>query len=335
MSKTNSPVKTHHILSLSLLAIAISGCGGRDDSKINREYERIENQVKDEYKRVENKLSNNEKSMAEILKSVFLPEQSLDRFLDKITPEGGRGGLYVGHFVELDDGDSNDIDIGAIYFDISEDVAGSVNGRVSYQQQPCQDNRTLATDTAVKVNNNIVGKLSGSLDTPKFLDMKYFNKLDIRTPSILTTFAGSFSESASGHPWLGSFEYQDGLGGQKLSSGKDDCHVRYTLGGRANYSSYPLDYHLGDMKLEVVNNTLQWQNPANTALVLVSQINIDKAKSADNGFERNQVFHQQETQFTPVITAQRTNYAFVAQAFDKNNALIGYQAIVMDLPNGK
>ena len=122
------------IFSLSFLTLAIAGCGGSDGDKVSREYTRIENQVKDEYKRVENKLTDNEKSMSEILKSVFLPEQSLDRFLDKLTPEGGLGGLYVGHFVELDDGNDGDIDVGAIYFDISEDAAGSVDGRVSYQQ---------------------------------------------------------------------------------------------------------------------------------------------------------------------------------------------------------
>ncbi|WP_230659742.1 hypothetical protein [Psychrobacter sp. I-STPA10] len=334
-----TPFKSVSIVAISLLTISISGCGGSDadktSDKINHEYERIENQVKEEYKRVENKLTNNEKSMAEILKSVFLPEQSLDTFLDKITPEGGLGGLYVGHFVELDDGNDSDIDIGAIYFDISKDAAGSVDGRVSYQQQPCQNNRTLATDTAVKVNNNIVGKLSGSLDTPKFLDMKYINKLDIRTPNLLSTFAGSFNEKMTGQPWTGSFEYQDGLGGKTLSSGIDDCDVLYTLGGRANYVTYPLDYRLGDMQLDVVNNTVQWQNPADTALVLVSQIDIEKAKSGDNGFERNQIFQQQQTQFSPVITLHSTNYAFVVQAFDKNNALIGYQAIVMDLPIAK
>ena len=339
MQSLSTSSKRNSLVGISLLSLAISGCGGDGgdgtSNKVNREYERIENQVKNEYKRVENKLSNNEKSMAEILKSVFLPEQSFDRFLDKITPEGGLGGLYVGHFVELDDGNADDIDIGAIYFDISKDVTGSVDGRISYQQQPCQNNRTLATDSAVKVDNNIVGKLSGSLDTLKFLDIKYVNKLDIRTPNVLTTFYGHFNDRGLGHPWTGSFEYQDGLGGSSLSSGVDGCDVRYTLGGRANYVAYPLDYRLGDMKLDVVNNTVQWQNPVNTALVLVSQLDIEKAESGDNGFERNQIFQKQQTQFIPEITLHPTNYAFVVQAFDKDNMLIGYQAIVMDLPTAK
>ena len=71
-----------------------------------------------------------------------------------------------------------------MYFDIPKDGAGSVDGRISYQQQPCQDNNTLATDSAVKVDNYLTGKLSGSLDTPEFLDIKYVNDLDIATPNV-------------------------------------------------------------------------------------------------------------------------------------------------------
>lgn len=327
------------MLALSLMTIttvALSGCGGEETDKIKKEYDRIEDQVKAEYDRVEDKLTNNEKSMAEILKSVFLPEESLDKFLDKITPEGGQGGLYAGHFIELDDGDAGDLDIGALYFDISKAGAGSINGRVSYQQQPCQDNRTLATDTAVKVDNVIVGKLSGSLDTLKFLDIKYVNDLGIETPNVLTTFSGKFNDKMAGSPWFGSFEYQDGLGGTKLSSGNDNCKVRYTLSDRANFVTYPLDYKKGDLQANIVGTgsqaRLTWRNPENTATVLVSQINVNKAETGANGYVRNQVFSAGETQFTPAVDATPTNYAFVVQAFDKDNNFIGYQARVMDLP---
>jgi len=330
------------MLALSLMTIttvALSGCGGEETDKIKREYDRISDQVKAEYDRVEAKLTDNEKSMAEILESVFLPEESLDKFLDKITPEGGKGGLYAGHFIELNDGDAGDIDIGALYFDISKAGAGSIDGRVSYQQQPCQDNRTLATDTAVKVDNVIVGKLSGSLDTLKFLDVKYVNDLGIETPNILTTFSGKFSDKMTGSPWFGSFEYQDGLGGTQLSSGNDGCNVRYTLSDRANFVTYPLDYSKGELKADIIGTgsqaRLTWQNPENTATVLVSQINVNKAEKGANGYVRNQILTAGETQFTPAVDATPTNYAFVVQAFDKDNNFIGYQARVMDLPEAQ
>ena len=338
----------HHkrsILMLSLLtltSLAVSGCGGGDTDKIKKEYDRIEDQIKAEYDRVEAKLTDNEKSMAKILESVFLPEngqETLDKFLDKLTPEGGKGGLYAGHFIELDDGDADDLDIGALYFDISKAGAGSIDGRVSYQQQPCQDNRTLATDTAVKVDNVIVGKLSGSLDTLKFLDVKYVNDLGIETPNILTTFNGKFNDDLAGSPWLGSFEYQDGLGGTKLSSGNDDCHVSYTLSDRANFVTYPLDYQKGGLDAEIIGSgsqaRLTWHNPENTAKVLVSQINVNKAETGANGYVRNQVFSAGETQFSPAVDDTPTNYAFVVQAFDKDNNFIGYQARVMDLPDAR
>lgn len=333
--------------------MTLSACGGGDGSssdKISEEYDRIEDQISDlsddivdSYKEFEDKLTDDEKSMSEILESIFLPnnaEEDFEEFLDKLTPEGGKGGLYVGHFVELDDGDDDDIDIGAIYFDISDDAAGSVDGRISYQQQPCQNNQTISTDLAVKVDNYISGNISGSLDTAEILDIKYINDLDIETANILTTFAGSFNENSTGEPWTGSFEYQDGLGGVELSSGKDDCDVTYTLGQRSNFVTYPLDYQLPDddegLSIEVAGTgstaRITWENPSDTALVLVSQINVNKAESGANGFVRNQVFKNGETQFDPRVNDTPTNYAFLVQAFDEDNDLIGYDALVMDLP---
>lgn len=274
--------------------------------------------------------------MAEILESVFLPEESLDNFLDKLTPEGGRGGLYVGHFVELNDSDSNDNDIGAIYFDISKDGVGSVDGSISYQQQACQENNSLGVNSALKVDNYIAGKVTGSLDTLAFLDIKYVNELGLETPNLLTTFAGSFEENEVGSPWKGSFEYQDGLGGQTLSSGENNCNVTYTISDRANFRTYPLDYELGQMNLDIVGNGNQknviWQNPANTSHVLISQIDVNRAESGANGYVQNLVLSNLDTQFMPIISDESINYAIVVQAFDANNTLIGYQAVVQDLP---
>lgn len=334
------------VLSVSILSFSLSACGS-DGDKVKKEYDRVEDQVKDEYdrvedkikdkyKKVEDKLTDDEKSMAEILKSIFLPEESLDNFLDKLTPEGGRGGLYVGHFVEVNDGDDNDIDIGAVYFDISAAGAGSVDGSISYQQKACQESNSLGVNSAIKVDNYIAGKVTGSLDTLKFLDVKYINDLGIETPNLLTTFAGSFKDKETGSPWRGSFEYQDYLGGKKLSSGEDNCEVTYTLSDRSNFTTYALDYKLGKMELDVSGNgsqkTIKWKNPTNTERVLVSQINVNKAESGANGYEQNVILSNNETQFTPIIPNNPINYAIVVQAFDTNNSLIGYQAIVLDLP---
>ena len=337
------------VSTLSLLTFTLAGCGS-DTDKVKEEYDRVEDQVKDEYeriedkvkeqyKKVEGKLSNDEKSMAQILKSIFLPEESLDNFLDKITPEGGRGGLYVGHFVEINDDDNSDIDIGALYFDISSDGAGSVDGHISYQQQACQESNTLGVNSAIKVDNYIAGKVTGSLDTLKFLDIKYINDLGIETPNLLTTFAGSFKDKETGKPWRGSFEYQDGLGGQKLSSGEANCKVAYTLSNRSNFVTYALDYKLGDMKLDTsgigTQKTITWQNPTNTQRVLVSQINVNRAESGADGYVQNVVLANNVTQFSPIIPNDPINYAIVVQAFDMNNKLLGYQAIVLDLPEAR
>ncbi|AMN49558.1 hypothetical protein [Psychrobacter sp. P2G3] len=338
----SAPKLVLSVLTVSILGLTLSACGS-DGDKVKEEYDRIEDQVKNEYdrvedkvKEVEDKLTDDEKSMAEILESVFLPEESLDNFLDKLTPEGGRGGLYVGHFVELNNGDNSDIDIGAIYFDISNDGAGSVDGRISYQQQICQQNRTLDVNTGFKVDNYITGKVTGSLDTAEFLDIKYINDLNLETPNLMTTFAGSFEDKQTGKPWRGSFEYQDSLGGTTLSAAEDNCKVTYTLSDRSNFTTYTLDYKLGTMMLDITGNGSQkivtWQNPSNTKQVLVSQINVNKAESGANGYVQNVVLTNHETLFTPVIPNISTNYAIVVQAFDANNKLIGYQAVVQDLP---
>ena len=91
---------------LTALTIVLSACGSSGSETVdnalndaNDSYKNIATDVRAAYKKVEDKLTNKEKSMAEILQSIFLPEDSLDNFLDKITPEGGKGGLYVGYFV--------------------------------------------------------------------------------------------------------------------------------------------------------------------------------------------------------------------------------------------
>ncbi|MGO1512880.1 MAG: hypothetical protein ACTHYX_06920 [Psychrobacter sp.] len=337
------------VLTASIFSLTLSACGSdgdkieeeydRIEDQINDEYDRLEDSIKEEYKEVEDKLSDDEKSMAEILESIFIPEESFDNFLDKLTPEGGRGGLYVGHFVELNDGNDNDIDIGAVYFDISNDGAGSVDGSFSYQQKACQENNSLGINSAIKVDNYIAGKVTGSLDTLEFLDIKYVDELGIETPNLLTTFAGSFEEDEAGEPWKGSFEYLDGLGGSTLSSGENNCNMTYTISDRSNFSTYPLDYSLDDMDLDISGNgtqkTVTWDNPRNTQHILVSQIDVDKAETGSNGYVRNVVFSNLETQFSPVIPNTSTNYAIIVQAFDANNTMIGYEALVQDLPEGR
>ena len=104
MSYTQVPYKkaSYKIGMLTALTIALSACGGSGSETVdnalndaNDSYKNIATDVRAAYKKVEDKLTNKEKSMAEILQSIFLPEDSLDNFLDKITPEGGKGGLYV------------------------------------------------------------------------------------------------------------------------------------------------------------------------------------------------------------------------------------------------
>ncbi|GAF62424.1 hypothetical protein JCM18903_2501 [Psychrobacter sp. JCM 18903] len=160
--------------------------------------------------------------------------------------------------------------------------------------------------------------------------------MGVETPNLLTTFAGSFEEKEAGSPWRGSFEYQDGIGGKKLTSSEKNCNVTYTISDRSNFKTYPLDYSLGKMTLDVIGNgsqkTVTWQNPANTKHLLVSQIDVNKAESGANGYVQNVILSNLETQFAPVIPVMFTNYVIVVQAFDANNTLIGYQAVVQDLP---
>lgn len=90
------------------------------------------------------------------------------------------------------------------------------------------------------------------------------------------------------------------------------------------------------MTLDVIGNgsqkTVTWQNPTSTKHLLVSQIDVNKAESGANGYVQNVILSNLETQFAPVIPAMSTNYVIVVQAFDANNTLIGYQAVVQDLP---
>ncbi|MDN6275742.1 hypothetical protein [Psychrobacter sp.] len=115
--------------------------------------------------------------------------------------------------------------------------------------------------------------------------------------------------------------------------------MTYTISDRSNFSTYPLDYSLDDMDLDISGNGTQkivtWDNPRNTQHILVSQIDVDKAETGSNGYVRNVVFSNLETQFSPVIPNTSTNYAIIVQAFDANNTMIGYEALVQDLPEGR
>lgn len=102
--KASCKKASYKIGMLTALTIALSACGGSGSETVdnalndaNDSYKNIAADVRDAYKKVEDKLTNKEKSMAEILQSIFLPEDSLDNFLDKITPEGGKGEIGRAH----------------------------------------------------------------------------------------------------------------------------------------------------------------------------------------------------------------------------------------------
>lgn len=326
---------------LATLTITVAACGGSGSqtvdnalNNVNTRYQDIAAGVRDAYQKVENKLTNNEKNTAEILKSIFLPEESLDKFLDKITPEGGKGGLYVGYFVEDNDGDANDVDIGATYFDIGNDAAASAYGQMSYQQKTCQNANVLSTERlSIKTDNAIGGVFSGTLDPAAKFDHTLLNFLrfdELKTTVSGMPFNGQYSRD--NHDWHGQYSYQMGIDfGKKLSDNIDGCDVQYTLGAKGDFRVYPLTYRLGNLNVKLTGTGstthLNWTPPANTARTLVSQININQATTRGNGFVRSNIVSYGNT-FTPLIDTTKTNYAFVVQAFDANNQLMGYEAII-------
>lgn len=325
--------------------LTLTACGGSGSdtvdkalNDINDKYQTIEEDIRESYKQVEAKLSDPEKSTAEILKGIFLPEESLDNFLDKLTPEGGKGGLYVGYFIEDNDGDTGDADIGAAYFDIGNDFAESVYGQLSYQQLSCQHSNTLQTNNiTLKTDTAIGGVLSGTLDPVAVLDKDVLNHLqfdEIKTRVSAMPFNGQYHHDNS---WRGQYSYELGFDlGKKLSSGIDNCSVQYTLGSDGDFQVYPLTYRLGTLNPTVNGmgsaTSLSWTTPNNAAYTLVSQIDVDRATDRGAGYVRNNLLKQgSPAVFSPVVGSTKANYAFVVQAFDSNNQLIAFQAIVQDL----
>lgn len=329
---------------LTALTIALSACGGSGSETVdnalndaNESYKNIATDVRDAYKKVEDKLTNKEKSMAEILQSIFLPEDSLDNFLDKITPEGGKGGLYVGYFVEDNDNEPNDSDLGVVYFDIGNDYAASVYGQMSYQQKTCQDPNTLTTEKiSIKTDQKMGGVLSGTLDPAAKFDntvLKFLQFDELKTSVAGMPFNGDYDSNRD--YWDGQYSYQVGVDfGRELSDNKDGCDVNYTLGGDGDFKVLPLTATVGklDVNLTGTGSTLNlnWTAPASTARTLVTQINLDKATDRGMGFVRtNQLTYG--TTFTPFVDATKANYAFVVQTFDATNKLTGYQAMIKAL----
>lgn len=307
------------ILSASA-AVLVTACGGSGSNTVDNFLD---------------KLTPKQESINKIVDKLT-PETSPKDLLDKITPDGGKGGLYVGHFVEADDGDDGDVDIGAIYLDIGDGVGASVKGRMSYQQQSCQKNRTLSTDkTSVKVDSSLAGTLTGSLDPLAKLDTTLINKIAPET-FVKTTFAGKWQEANAGdkQPWQGDYQHQFTTGNH-LSSGIKGCPVQYHVAQEGRYTVFDLSYQKGNLK-PIFNGTgstktLTWHNAANTKLTLISQINLNEAASGNNGYVVNTVVDANRQQFSPITTNTVTNYVFVIQNFDANNHLIGFASVISAL----
>ncbi|MFW2177008.1 MULTISPECIES: hypothetical protein [unclassified Moraxella] len=315
------------------LCMGLSACGGSGSETVDKGL----NNINDAYKNIEAKLTNKEKSMAEILKGIFLPEESLDNFLDKITPEGGKGGLYVGYFVEDNDNDTKDSDIGAVYFDIGKDFASSVYGQMSYQQKTCQASNLLTSNNiSVKTDEAIGGAFSGTLDPATAFDnavLKFLQFDKLKTTVSGMPFNGQYDDKTDS--WNGQYTYAVGLDfGKELFSNNDGCDVRYTLSDKGDFHIHPLNYKLGTLNLKLSGTgsttNLNWTTPSDTAYTLVSQINVDKATNHQTGFVRTNQMTYGNT-FTPFIDSSKANYAFVVQTFDSQNRLTGFQAIVQDL----
>lgn len=261
--------------------------------------------------------------------------ETVDNALDKITPEGGKGGLYVGYFVEDNDGDTGDMDVGATYFDIGKDYASSVYSQMSYQQKACQNPNTLATtNVSTKTGSIISGMYSGHLDPAAIFDKDILNHLkfdELKTNVTAMPFNGKYNDNNAS--WSGQYSYEVGANfGKKLSSNIDGCAVQYTLGYQGDFHVYPLTYQLGSLNASLngigSTATLAWQAPANTAFMLVSQLDVNQAKSRGNGFVANRVYRPTDSlNFAPIMSQTATEYAFVIQAFDSKNQLIAMQTL--------
>lgn len=261
--------------------------------------------------------------------------ETVDNAVDKITPEGGKGGLYVGYFVEDNDGDTSDVDVGATYFDIGKDYASSVYSQMSYQQKACQNSNNLATENlSTKTDRIISGVYSGTLDAAAIFDKDILNHLkfdQLKTNVTAMPFNGKYNDNAD--RWEGQYTYEMGINfGKKLSSNIDGCAVQYTLGNQGDFHVYPLTYQLGSVNASLngigSTATLTWQAPANTALMLVSQLNQSQATSRGNGFVQNRVYKAGDTlSYVPVMSSTAAEYVFVVQAFDTQNKLIGFQTL--------
>lgn len=266
-------------------------------------------------------------------------DNAVNDAVDKITPEGGKGGLYVGYFVEDNDGDNGDIDVGATYFDIGKDYASSVYSQMSYQQKACQNPNNLATENvSTKTGSIISGIYAGHLDPAAIFDKDILNHLkfdQLKTNVTAMPFNGKYNDGADS--WQGQYSYEVGANfGKKLSSNIDGCAVQYTLGFQGDFHAYPVSYQLGNLNAALngigSTATLTWQAPANTAVLLVSQIDTTKATSRGDGFVANRVYRPTDIpSFTPIATATATNYVFVVQAFDAQNKLIGFQTVTKTL----
>lgn len=262
-------------------------------------------------------------------------DNAVNEGLDKLTPESGVG-FYTGYFIENThaDGNPNDTDIGAMFVNVKSGIASNVSARMSFQQLPCQKNNLMQTDSsAVRTDRQMAGVLQGNLDPISTLDKDLLNKLDFKSP-----FTGSLTGSYTDSHWRGNYTLTStnpmgvvASDSYHLSSGIDNCSVNYTVAKNGDFHLYPTDYTIGNLNISLTGvgsaQSLTWTTPANTAKVLVSQIDVNQAKNGGDGYVQNQLFsaNMPNSYYTPINIGQNINYLFVVQTFDANNQLTGYQ----------
>ena len=264
-------------------------------------------------------------------------EDILKNGLDQITPESGTG-LYLGYFVENAgaDGQADDVDIGAMFVNVSSGLSSGVSARMSFQQQDCQANNLMESENSlIRTDRVLSGVLKGNLDPMQTLDKDELNRLGFKSP-FLGTLTGRFTDKH----WKGNYNLTNSYNPvnvvssnpYRLSSGIDGCSVNYTVAQKGDFHLYPADYQLGNLNVRLTGvgstQSLTWRNPVNANKILVSQIDVNNAKNKGNGYVQNRVFNNTLNPFyTPKNIGSNVNYAFLVQAFDSNNNLIAYQMI--------
>jgi hypothetical protein len=172
---------------------------------------------------------------------------------DPAPPAVAPGGLYVGYYAEDPANNPEDPTLGVLHLALPANDA-AFSGAMFFTYVGCQ-NSNVGTISGSRAGNALSGNWSGTIDGL----------------ATLGTYGGAYN--ASSGVFSGTYTVAGGKQGRDIPG----C-ISYLIAANGTWELLPVGRSVPDsFDIDVSGTTLQWTNPANTALTLVAVLDETQA----------------------------------------------------------